>query len=140
MDRDFTQKSANRALDREFPEFRNLLKYVIPNQLHHMTGPEYSEHQRIQHTHTYMSRGVVRVTPITDAHRLQVSAEFVFFTEPADQTCAAKSGQILRGEFLLRSQILFFSPVLCYIRIHFSGASFCGLLSKRILPERRLLC
>jgi len=33
MDRDFIQKSANRALDREFPEFSNLLKYLIPNML-----------------------------------------------------------------------------------------------------------
>jgi hypothetical protein len=136
MDRDFTQKSANRALDREFPEFRNLLKYVIPNQLHHMTGPEYSEHQRIQHAHTHMSRGVVRVAPMTDAHRPQVLAQLAFCKEPADQTRTAKSGQILPCELLLRCQILFFLLLLCYICIHFLGASFSGSLRKRILPEK----
>jgi hypothetical protein len=136
MDRDFIKKPANRALDREFPEFRNLLKYLIPNQLHHMTGPEYSEHQCIQHTHTHMSRAVVRVTPITDAHSLQVFAQLAFFKEPADQTSTAKSGQTLPGELLLRGQILFFLLFLCYIHIHFLGASFSGSLSKRILPEK----
>ena len=136
MDRDFIQKSANRALDRKFPEFRNLLKYLIPHQLHHMTGPEYSEHQRIQHAHTHMRWGVVRVAPITDAHRLQVLAQLAFCKEPSDQTRTAKSGQILPGELLLRSQILFFLLRLCYIYIHFLSASFSGSLGKRILPEK----
>jgi hypothetical protein len=44
--------------------------------------------------------------------------------------------QILPGELLLRGQILFFLLFLCYIRIHFSGASFSGSLGKRILPEK----
>src|SRR5208337_355897 len=136
MDRDFIQKSANRALDREFPEFGDTLKYLIQNQLHHVTGPEYPEHQRIKHAHTHLSRTEVRVAPITDAHRLQLFAQLAFFKEPAKQTRATKSGQILPGELLLCSQILFFLLSLCCIRIHFLGASFSGLLSKRILPEK----
>jgi len=136
MDRDFIQKSANRALDREFPESGDTLKYLVPNKLHHMTGPEYPEHQRIKHAHTHMSRAEVRVAPITDANSLQLSAQLVFFKKPADQTSTAKSGQILPGELLLRGQRLFFLLFLCYIRIHFLDASFSGSLSKRILPEK----
>ena len=136
MDCDLVQKPANGALHRELFEFGNTLKYLIPNQLHHVTGPEYSEHQRIEHAHTHLSWAVVRVTPITHAHRLQMFAQLLFFKEPADQTCAAKSGQILPGELLLRSQILFFLLFLCYIRIHFLGASFSGSFGKRILPEK----
>jgi len=85
---------------------------------------------------TERKRAVVRVTPITHAHRLQLFAQFAFFKEPAEQTHATKSGQILPGELLLMGQILFFLLFLCYIRIHFSGASFSGSLNKRILPEK----
>jgi len=138
MDRDFIQKSANRAPDREFPEFGATLKYLVPNKLHHMTGPEYPEHQRIKHTHTHLSRAVVRVTPITHAHRLQLFAQLAFFKQPAEQTHTTKSGQTLPGELLLRGQILFFLLFLCYIRIHFSGTSFSGPLGKRILPEKEV--
>jgi hypothetical protein len=90
MDRDLVQKPANGALDRKFFEFGNTLKYLIPNQLHHVTGPEYPEHQRIDHAHTHIGRGVVRVAPITDAHCLQMFAQLAFFKEPADQTRAAR--------------------------------------------------
>jgi hypothetical protein len=83
-----------------------------------------------------MSWGVVRVASITDAHHLQVLAQLAFCKEPADQTRTAKSSQILPGELLLRGQILFFLLFLCYIRIHFLGASFSGSLGKRILPEK----
>jgi hypothetical protein len=136
MDSDFIKEPADSALNREFPDFRNPLKYPIPNQLHHMTGPEYPQHQCVQHAHTHMSRGVVGVTSITDTHRLQVFAQLAFFKESADQTRAAKPGQILSSELLLRSQILFFLLFLCYIRIHFFGASFSGSFRKRILPEK----
>ena len=136
VDRDLVQEPADCALDRELFEFGDTLKYLVPNKFHHVTGSEYPEHQRIQHAHTHLSRAVVGVAPVTDAHRLQVFAQLVFFKEPADQTCAAKSGQILSGELLLRSQILFFLLFLCYIRIHFLGASFSGSLGKRILPEK----
>jgi hypothetical protein len=83
-----------------------------------------------------MSRGVVRVAPITDAHRLQVLAQLAFCKEPADQTSTPKSGQIFPSELLSRGQILFFLQLLCYICIHFLSASFSGSLGKRILPEK----
>jgi hypothetical protein len=91
-----------------------------------MTGPEYPEHQRIKHALTHLSRAVVRVALTTQAHRLQLFAQLAFFKEPAEQTHSIKSGQILPGELLLRGPILFFLLFLCYIRIHFSGASFSG--------------
>jgi len=83
-----------------------------------------------------MSRAVVRVTPITHAHRLQLFAQLAFFKEPAEQTLATQSGQIFPGELLLRGQGLFFLLFLCYTGICFSRASFSGSVSKRILPEK----
>ena len=130
MDRDFVKKPADSALDRELFEFGHTLKYLIPNKFHHVTGPEYPEHQRIKHAHTHLGRAVVRVAPITNGHRLKVFAQLVFFKEPPDQTRTAKSGQILSGELLLRGQILFFFLFLCYIRIHFLGASFSGVVGQ----------
>jgi hypothetical protein len=59
-----------------------------------------------------------------------VFAQLAFFKESADQTRAAKPGQILSSELLLRSQILFFLLFLCYIRIHFLGASFSGVVGQ----------
>ncbi|MGO8943997.1 MAG: hypothetical protein ACLQJ7_10030 [Syntrophobacteraceae bacterium] len=108
------QAAAPGAVPREFPEFGDTLKYLVPNKLHHMTGPESPEHQGIKHAHTHLSRAVFRVTPITHAHRLQLFAQLAFFKEPAEQTHATKSGQILRGELLLRGRILFFLLFLCY--------------------------
>jgi hypothetical protein len=101
-----------------------------------MTGPEYPEHQGIKYADTHLSRAVVRVPPITRAHHLQLFAQLAFFKEPAEQTHVTKTGQILPGELLLRGQILFFWLFLCYIRIHFSGASFSGPSGKRISPEK----
>jgi hypothetical protein len=57
-------------------------------------------------------------------------AQLVIFEEPTYQTRAAKSSQVLSGELLLRSQILFFLLSLCYIRIHFLGASFSGVVEQ----------
>src|SRR5271169_1411011 len=130
VDRDLVQEPADCALDRELIEFGDALKYLVPNKFHHVTRPEYPEHQRIQHAHTHLSRTVVGFAPITDAHHLQMLAQLAFFKEAANQTRAAKSCQILSGEFLLWSQILFFLLFLCYIRIHFLGASFSGVVGQ----------
>ena len=130
VDRDCVKEPADCALDRESFEFSNTLKHFVPNELHHMTGPEYPQHQGIKHTRAHLRRTVIRVTPPTDAHRLQVFAKLVFFKEPADQTRTAESGQILSCELLPRSQILFFLLFLCYICIHFLSASFSGVVGQ----------
>jgi hypothetical protein len=95
-----------------------------------MTGPEYPEHQRIKHARAHLSRAVFGAAPIPNAHRPQMFAQLVIFEEPAYQTRAAKSSQVLSGELLLRSQILFFLLSVCYIRIHFLGASFSGVVEQ----------